>query len=327
MPTIYDVAKRAGVSTYTVSSVLNRSAKVSPELTRRVLDAARELDYTINRIASSLQSRKTRTIGMLIPDIANPWFGAVVRGVEDVCSERGYSLFLGNTYGRLDKQAEYISVFRSRQTDGMILFMAADSEEALAPVLKAGAAIVFAGRRPLKLAADSVTADNHLGARLATRHLLSKGHCRIAILVGEAALSTSRDRVAGWRAAFRQAGLKPDDSLVSYGEWTFASASERASALLGRAAPPTAIFASSFLLLTGALAALRQRGLKPQSDVELMSSDDSPLLDVFEPRVSVVVQPSYEMGAEAARLLLSRIEQPGQPPRRIVLKPELKLRD
>jgi LacI family transcriptional regulator len=326
MPTIYDVARKARVSTYTVSCVLNRSAKVSPELTRRVLDAARDLDYTINRIASSLQSRKTKTIGMLIPDIANPWFGSVVRGVEDVCSERGYSLFLGNTYDRIDKQSEYLTVFRSRQTDGIILFMAANSEDHLASLLKGHAPIVFAGRMPAGLQADTVSADNHLGARLAVDHLIAKGHRRAAILVGEESLSPSRDRVAGWLAGLRKARIRVDKTLVSYGEWTSASGCARTLGLLSGDHPPTAIFAASFPLLTGVLQALRDRGLRAQVDVEVMSSDDSHLLDVFEPRISVVVQPSYEMGAEAARLLLDRMEQPRRPVRHVVLKPELKLR-
>lgn len=326
MPTIYDVARKARVSTYTVSVVLNGSAKVSPELTKRVLKAAKDLDYTINRIASSLQTRRTMTLGMLIPDIANPWFGKVVRGVEDVCSQRNYSLFLGNTYGRIDKQEEYLKVFRSRQVDGIILFMAANSEPQLAPLLERGIPLVFAGRIPNKLEADFVTANNRLGAGLATSRLLERGHTRIAILVGEKTLSTSLERVDGWRRGHRKAGAKPDARLVSYGEWTMESGRDRTLQLMGLPSPPTAIFASSFLLLMGALAALRELKLRVPDDVEVMSSDDSDLLDVFEPRISVVLQPSYEMGASAARLLLERIDDPRLPARHVVLDPALKIR-
>ncbi|MBL8227634.1 MAG: LacI family DNA-binding transcriptional regulator [Bryobacterales bacterium] len=326
MPTIYDVARRANVSTYTVSAVLNKSAKVSPELTQRVLNAARDLDYTINRIASSLQTRRTMTLGMLIPDIANPWLGMVVRGVEDVCSQRGYSLFLGNTYGDIRKQNEYLTVLRSRQVDGIILFMAANSEPELAPLLGARTPLVFAGRRPRTLEADSVTADNKVGAQLAIDHLISRGRRRIAILVGEASLNTSRDRVAGWRASHRKAGLPIDKSLVSYGEWTTASAHARTLDIFRLSDPPDAIFAASFLVLVGVLDALRELRRRVPKDLEVMSSDDSRLLDVFEPRISVVEQPSYDMGAEAARLLLERIEQPSLPARHIVLQPVLKLR-
>src|ERR1041385_4189851 len=123
MPTIYDVAKRARVSTYTVSSVLNRSAHVSAELTKRVMDAVQELDYTINDLARSLQTRKTKTIGMLIPDIANPFYAKVVRGVEDVLRASGYSLVLGATYNQREQQSRYLAVFRSKQVDGLLLFI------------------------------------------------------------------------------------------------------------------------------------------------------------------------------------------------------------
>ena len=137
MPTIYDVARRARVSSYTVSAVLNRSAYVSPELTGRVHAAVRELDYTINELARSLHTRKTRTAGMLIPDIANPFYAKVVRGVEDVLKQSGYSLILGNTYNDAGEQTRYLGVFRAKQVDGMLLFVAAGAEEELQSLVAA----------------------------------------------------------------------------------------------------------------------------------------------------------------------------------------------
>jgi len=148
MATIQDVARRAGVSTYTVSAVLNQSARVSPRLTERVLRAARELDYTISFVARSLQTRRTLTMGMLIPDIGNPWFGKVVRGVEDVCRQQKYSLFLGNTYDQPETQQRYLDVFRSRRIDGLPVFLAPYSEVQFASLLKKGPPVVFlAGAR------------------------------------------------------------------------------------------------------------------------------------------------------------------------------------
>jgi DNA-binding LacI/PurR family transcriptional regulator len=138
MPTINDVAKLAGVSTYTVSSVLNRSARVSPELTKRVIDAVQELDYTINNVARSLQTRKTQTIGMVLPNVANPFFGRVVAGADEVCRERGYTLLLGHTSEDADQQARCIANFRSKQADGLIVFMAAGSEAAVSSVMGGG---------------------------------------------------------------------------------------------------------------------------------------------------------------------------------------------
>ena len=174
MPTIYDVARRAGVSTYTVSSVLNRTAYVSPELTKRVMAAVQEVDYTINALARSLQTRKTLTIGMLIPDIANPFYATVVRGVEDVLKRAGYSLILGSTYNDRDEQARYIGVFRSKQVDGLLLFVAPGDDAEIRALVEAKKAVVFVGRVPIDLNADIVSADNAKGAQLAVLHLIVK---------------------------------------------------------------------------------------------------------------------------------------------------------
>lgn len=326
MATIHDVARKAGVSIYTVSAVLNQSARVSPELTRRVLRAARQLDYTISFLARGLQTRRTLTVGMLIPDIGNPWFAKVVRGVEDVCREHGYSLLLGNTHDQAELQQRCLTLFRSHRVDGLLAFLAPGAEEQFVPLLKKGPPVVFVGRRPRRLAADSVTANNRLGTRLAVEHLVGRGHRRIAIISGPLCLTTGRDRVTGWREALKRASLPARREYVREADWTAESARRHTLELLDLPEPPTAIFAANFLMMTGALAGLRERGLRVPDQIELMSSDDSEWLDVFEPRISVVLQPSREMGEAAARLLIERIEKPKQPPRRVVLKPVLKLR-
>ena len=163
MATIHDVAKRAGVSTYTVSAVLNQSAFVSPEFTKRVREAVAELDYTVNELARGLQSRKTRTVGMLIPDIANPFYAKVVRGVEDILREAGYSLILGNTYNKPEEQLRYCSVFRSRQVDGLLLFVAPGESPEVRRMVDAKKPVVFVGRAPGDYEADTVTAGQRAG--------------------------------------------------------------------------------------------------------------------------------------------------------------------
>lgn len=326
MATIYDVAKRAGVSTYTVSSVLNRSAYVSPELTQRVEKAVRELNYTINDLARSLQTRKTRTVGMLIPDIASPFYAKVVRGAEDVLKKSGYSLILGGTYNKPEEQARYLGVFRSKQVDGLLLFVAPGNDEDLRAMVKARKAVVFVGRTPPGYDADSVSAENVKGTQCAIAHLASKGHQHIAIIAGERGVSTSADRIAGWRKALRQAGLAAPRELQGYGDWTAESAHEVALKFLALPERPTAIFAANFLMMTGVLRALRERGLRCPEDVEVMSSDDSEWLDVFEPRIPTVVQPAYEMGARAAELALARMASPRKKFERVLLEPQLRIR-
>jgi DNA-binding LacI/PurR family transcriptional regulator len=326
MPTIYDVAKRAGVSTYTVSSVINSSAYVSPELTKRVQQAIRDLDYTPNALARGLQTRKTRTAAMLIPDIGSPFYSRVVRGVENKLRQADYSLMLGNTYNSPEEQARYLSVFRSQQVDGLLMFLAAGDESDAQRMVKAKKPVVFVGRAPRTFQADTVTADNVQGARMAVDHLIGAGHERIAIITGQASLSTSADRVEGWRKSMRKHKLSTSASLIGEGDWTADSGYTVARQLLEAAPRPTAVFASNFLMMTGVLRALKDRGLQCPKDVQVISSDDSEWLDVFSPPITTVVQPSYAMGEHAADLLLKRIAKPSRRFETIILSPELHLR-
>jgi len=326
MATIYDVAKRAGVSTYTVSTVLNKSAYVSPELTLRVQQAVRELDYTINGLARSLQTRRTHTIGMLIPDIANPFYAKVVRGVEDVCKRDGYSLVLGNTYNDPDEQSRYLATLRSKRVEGFLIFVAAGDETEVAALVEKHVPVTFLGRRPRTFDADTVTADNRRGTRLAVDHLIGNGHRRIAIITGQFSLTANRDRLAAWKQSLRRAKLPVDPSHACEGDWTADSGYHHAGMLLDGSNHPTAIFAANFLMMTGVLRALQERRLACPGEVEVVSCDDSEWLDVFQPPISTIVQPSYDMGIQGAELLLKRIHQPNRKPEKIVLQPELKLR-
>jgi DNA-binding LacI/PurR family transcriptional regulator len=326
MATIYDVAKRASVSTYTVSSVLNGSAKVSAELTRRVLQAVEDLNYIINDVARSLHTRKTRTVAMLIPDIGSPFYAKVVRGVEEALRAAGYSLLVGNTYNQAQEQLQYLSVFRAKQVDGFLLFPAPGGFGDVERIMRQGVPVIFVGRLPDGLDADSVTADNAAGARLATEHLIRRRHRRIGLITGHFSVSAGADRVRGWREALRAARLPAPKTLAAEGDWTAESGYRLMQRFLALRDPPTAIFAGNFLMMTGALRAIQERGLHVPRDVEVMSADDSEWLDVFEPRISTVAQPSYQMGFEAAQLLLRRLQNPGAECQRIVLAPELHIR-
>lgn len=324
MPTIADVAKRAGVSTYTVSAVLNRSARVSPELTKRVQDAVKELDYTINSVARSLQTRKTQTIGMLLPDIANPFFAKVVRGVEEICKRENYSLLLGCSYDKREEQSRYLDLFRSRQVDGLLVFMAVDSEDDVARFMDKKIPVVCLGRRPATLNTDWVAADNRLGARLAVDYLISKGHKRIAIMVGQASLPASKDRVEGWRQSLKKHNIPIDKKLVCYSDWTAAPAEASAKAMLETPDPPTAFFVANLLMMMGVRRALREKNIAVPQQVELVNSGDSDWLEIFDPSIATVLQPSYDLGVKATELLFRKIQTPGRQPESVVLKPTLK---
>jgi DNA-binding LacI/PurR family transcriptional regulator len=288
-----------------------------------VREAVRELDYTINDIARGLQTRQTKTVGMLIPDIANPFYAKVVRGVENVLKEANYSLILGSTYNQTDEQSRYLTVFRSKQVDGLLIFICPGNNEEVRALVKAKKPIVFVGRTPLGLKADSVSANNTKGARLAVARLIANGHKRVALVNGQEGLSSSADRVEGWKRALKRSRLAAPKGLLAHGDWTADAGYHATLRFLDLPEPPTAIFVANFLMMTGVLKALQERDAQGPRKVEVISSDDSEWLNVFTPRISTVAQPSYEMGEKSAQLLLKRIRAPKRPFEQIVLEPEL----
>ena len=326
MPTIYDVAKLAGVSTYTVSAVINRSAYVSPELTTRVEQAVQHLDYTVNHMARSLQTRQTMNVGMLLPDVGNPFYAKVVRGAEEKLDEAGYRVILGNTNNNSKEQSRYLELFRSGQIDGMLLFLAAGDQSELKQLVLKKKPMVFLGRIPA-FPADYVTADNVLGAELAIEYLVSKGHQRIGIIIGQEDLSPSVQRVEGWRNTLARKGLPSPDEYIAKGDWSAESGYRGTQQLLRLNPRPTALFAANFMMMTGALRAVKDAGLRNPEDVRVASCDDAEWLDCFSPPVTTIEQPSYELGVEGASLLLARLKDPEREPTHLVLQPKLKIRE
>jgi len=323
VPTIYDVAKKANVSTYTVSCVLNKSAYVSPELTERVLAAVKELDYTPNAVARSLQTRSTKTIAMLIPTIGNPFYANVVRGVEDRLRKDGYSLLIGNTYDEPSEQVRYLNLFKARQADAVLLFIVPGGEDDVAKLVSAKRPVVCVGRAPKSFASDSVSANNVYGTQLAMEHLVAKGHKTIAIVTGHTTLSTSTDRIEGWRRTLKKHKLSHADTLIETSDHTEVAGCEATYRLLEREPKTTAIFASNFPLMTGVVRALKEKEIAVPKAVEVASSDDSDWLDIFSPPVTTVAQPAYEMGERAADLALQRIKDNNRPFTKVVLEPVL----
>jgi LacI family transcriptional regulator len=286
-----------------------------------------ELDYTINHLAHALQTRSTRTIGMLIPDMGNPdpFYGQVVRGAEDVFRKKEYLLILGHTYNKVEEQTRYLTAFRSRLVDGVLLFQAPGDDKELDRMLKARKPVVFVGRiPPFKI--DVVATDIQCGTQMAIEHLYEKGHRRIGLVTVAASLSVSSFRMAGWRAALDRHGIKPDESYVVAGELSSETGRQAAVQLLDLPEPPTAIFADNLVISTGILRTMQQRGLRCPEDLEVVSSDDAEWLDVFQPKITTIVQPSYELGVQSAELLLKRIKHPKRPVQQILLSPELRVR-
>src|SRR5919199_1644565 len=306
MVTVRDVARHAGVSTSTVSHVLNRTRFVSDELRDRVVAAMRELHYHPNAAARMLSLKRSNALGLIVSDIRNPFFASVTRGVEDVAQEHGYTLVLCNSDEDVLKESACLKTLESRQVDGVLLASAGVADEHVTRLVHAGYPMVLVDRDLPGLGTPAVLLDNEGAAYSAVRHLIERGHKRIGMLSGRGSISTTTERVAGYQRALREAGLELDDGLVISGESTSEGGAAATHALLDREPPPTAIFSGNNLMSIGALHAITSRNLSVPGDVALVGFDDFPFpwSDAFRPHLTTVAQPTYELGRRAAEMLV-----------------------
>ncbi|MBA2871237.1 LacI family transcriptional regulator [Anoxybacillus calidus] len=305
MATIRDVARLAGVSVATVSRVLNQNGYVNEETEKRVRRAIQELNYKPNEVARTLFKKTSKTIGLIVPDISNPFFPELVRAVEDVTNIYDYTVILCNSDEKNEKEKEYIEVLKQKYVDGVIL---TTNQLELAEVSELDVPVVVLDR-PLNHSFPSVIADNYGGARLATRHLYDIGCRKIAHLQGPPHVVNAVERFNGYRDEMKELGLW-DENLVILGNYHLKQAKE---AVLQAFKEHTidGIFAGNDVMAVGALKAVQQLGLRVPEDVAIIGYDGIPLTEMTTPELSTISQPIYEMGAMAARLLVKRIE--GQP--------------
>jgi LacI family transcriptional regulator len=325
-----DVARLARTSVATVSAIVNGSARVSPELSARVRAAIAEVGYRPDGIARSLKKGSTQTIGLLVTDITNPFFTAVVHSVEDAAQARGYSVFLCNSDESLAEERTYLDLLLTRRVDGLILVptgKAADYVGFGEGGLRAP--VVFIDRVIPGVPVDTVTVDNAGASQAAVEYLLRLGHRRIGIVTGLPHLSTSAERLKGYRRALRKAGIAVDPELVRQGDFRQEGAFGAAQSLLALRSRPTAIFASNNLMAIGTMLAVRAAGLGCPEDVSLACFDDFEWAGVFHPRLTVLRQPTAEIGQRAIELLLARLAagKNGAAPHHVALKAELVVRD
>jgi len=325
MARIKEVAERAGVSTATVSRVINESSNVSPRLRARVRAAIAELHYSPSRLARHLRSQSTRTIGLIISDIQNPFFTSLVRGVEDVAYQNGYSILLCNADEDPAKEHLYVEVLRAERVAGAIV--ACTSETCCQALREFYLTWVAVDRRVSNLAVDTVVVDNVAGARQAVLHLLDLGHRRIGLIGGPVTVTTGRERRDGYLAAFAERGVPVPTDLLRIGDFKEASGHRLVSELLAQPDPPTALFIANNLMTMGALQALQERAVHIPQDVSVVGFDDMPWLPLLAPPLTAVRQPTYQIGKEAAELLFRRLQEgPQKPTEMIVLQPELIIR-
>ena len=319
MPTIREVAARAGVSPTTVSHVINNTRFVSADARQRVLDAMAELNYRPNVLARSLRRGETRTLGLILPDSANPFFAEIARAIEDSAFRNGYNVILGNSENELTKEQVYVDVLVNKQVDGLIFVATGDHSPSLEQLVRDGLPVVVVDRRLTGLDVDTVLTDNLQGGLTATRYLLDLGHRRIACITGPSNLTPSAERVIGYRQALQERSLPVDESLIRKGDFHPHSGYLTVSQLLHSAPRPTAFFICNDMMAIGALRALAEAGLQVSQDCSLVGYDDIELASYVTPPLTTIRQDKNAMADAAVQLLLERIADPGLPARTRIL--------
>ncbi len=324
---IYDVARESKVSVFTVSAVVNQKSHVGKKLRDRVEEAIRKLNYRPNLIARSLAKQRTLTIGMIVPDIANPFFPMVVRGAEDAARKRGYNLLLCNSDDSLDQEEKQIELLLSKRVDGILLTKAAgDFRPALRQMIKeVDIPFVLVMRTYPKLTKDAIISDDYQGAYDAVCHLARAGCRRIGLISGPLKVSNALARWRGFRDALESQGLSFEKELVVEGDYRMDSGFRAGNALLSHR--PDGIYVANHLMTIGLLRAAEEMGLSCPQDFRLVSFDDYPWLGVFHPKLTTVELPKHQVGSEAAELLIERIAGSTSKAAVRKLQPELRIRE
>lgn len=325
--TIQDVAEKADVSVATVSHVINETRYVSPELTERVKDAMEKLDYQRNAVARGLKTQATHTIGLLLSDISNPFFSSLMRGAESVTTGKGYSIIVSNSDETLEKEELYIDVLRQRQIDGLIIAPTGKDDSKIKKLKEEDIPFVFVDRKMENVSAPYVLSENIQGAKQAAEHLIQKGHSNIGLVGGLCSVTTTRERIEGYKKALEDHEISINENLIVYGNSQVQGGVEATNTLLQLKDPPTAIFSTNNLMTIGVMKSIKQNGLRCPEDVALVGFDDFEWASLFEPTLTTVAQNPYQIGKKAAEVLFEVLEQEGNITGDFRIPTELKVRN
>jgi LacI family transcriptional regulator/LacI family repressor for deo operon, udp, cdd, tsx, nupC, and nupG len=325
MPTLEDVAREADVSVSTVSRVFNKPEKVRPETRTEVKRAVDILGYQPSRVARRLRLKdgKASLIGLVIPDIQNPFFADVSRGVEDVAQEHDYALILSNSDEDPDKQRLAVDTLKTEDVDGVIVPPVSMDDPNVKRLLDSDIAVVCVDRRMEDVRVDTILSDNRRGAYEATTHLLDLGHRRIGFVGGIPRISTSIDRREGYEQALRDHDVPIDPALIKESDSRRERGKYLTRELLALDRPPTALFTGNNLTTLGALSALNTQGVRVPEEMSVVGYDDVPWAMALNPPPTVIGQPGYEMGSRAAQILLEQFDSPNRSPTVVTLQPKL----
>ena len=325
--TIFDVARAAGVSSSTVSRVLNNYKHVRPETRERVLTAVTRMGYVVNQQARSLAGGRSQVIGLLVHDLGASYSGEVIRGIDEELAAMQYDLMLYTTHRRKTKESIYVATLTRGMTDGLLLLLPLNPEAYLETLRQRRYPYVVIDHQGFDDFSPTVGAANWRGAYDAASYLIALGHRRIGFITGAMDLSSAVERLNGFKAALEAHGIPLIPELVQQGDFQQPGGYTAASALLDLAEPPTAIFASNDASAFGAIDAIRSRGLRIPEDISIVGFDDLPQAAYMHPALTTVHQPLTEMGRVATRMLFQYIKEPGNALERVVLETRLVVRD
>lgn len=323
MANILQVAKRAGVSPTTVSHVINKTRFVSGEVVERVQAAMTELGYQPNALARSLRRGETHTLGLILPDSANPFFAEIGRSIEGNAFQHGYSVILCNTEGDAAKETIYTDVLSKKQVDGMIFVATGEESDSVKILQRQGLPFVLVDRQLPGIEADCVLSNNHLGGVLAALHLTAAGHRRLGCVTGPSFLTPSAERVTGFLETLEQAGIPAAEVRLARGDFHPESGYQAGLELLTGQARPTAIFCCNDMMAMGLYRAAAELGLRIPEDVAIVGFDDIDLSSYLNPPLTSISQPKTEIGQAVIDLLLNRIRNHDLPAQRVVLETHL----
>lgn len=326
MATIQDVAKAAGVSVATVSRVLNGSSAVSEKTKEVVLDVIKKLDYQPNLLGRNLRRLKTKMILVLLPNIANPFYSRVVKGIEDISHKNGYNVMLCNTDSDRNREKVYLELLYSRLADGVIFMSPEIGKDELSEIAHKFPVVQCCEYKE-GASASYISIDNFNAAYTAVKHLVDCGYQRIGMISADNRFLSTVQREAGYRKALEDSSLKYDAGYIRYGDYGFKSGKTAAEQLLNLEKRPDAIFAISDIMAVAAIKAVREKGLRVPDDVAVMGFDNISFASMCDPMLTTISQPKYFLGCIAMELLLKQIYEGTKETRSVLLEHELIIRD
>lgn len=327
-PTIYDVAEKAGVSIATVSKVINKTGKIGDKTKQKVNRIMKEINYQPSMVASALTGKRTNTIGLLIPDIANPFFAELARHIEDRGQEEGFNVVMCNTDDDPDKEAQYLQWLRQKSVDGIILATGVQTELTLKELTEQKLPFALIARDLPSLAVDTVLIDDYLGGYQATSHLIECGYKEILSVTTNQESYSERERLRGYHQALADAGLPFKEELILKCKSTIEAGYETIQTYLKKSNKenPKAVFAFNDLIAIGIINGARDSGLKVPEELAVVGFDNTILATVSTPPLTTVAQPIADMGIQVINLLVESMREEQRSKRRIVLTPELVIR-